>query len=542
MPLNEQVGQSNNSPVEQTDTSTRFLGIKRAMHYDAITDTNDMDVMHHSSSTCAEGRPEAVEYNDSTSDSSTVTQSCAILPKSILSQNIEYAPIIHTRDLTVDSVDSLSKDHYSFIDGLWDPLASQSPTAKVIVSKPAKLLHYDGLRGLAAIWVFFIHYFPGNVQPLLDVLLGFQSWSASVPLFFILSGRVLTVSILRSGNNKQLASAIIRRPFRLLIPMIILAFIDMFILHVNTPMSFYQAIVDPLWFMFDDGGIPKTLTGVVWTLSNEYKFSNVIYFTTFVLIQFQNNNHARYIIMGTMFVWFHLTHSWGTHFISGLLLADLAQHGFIERYKSWRYSSYITAAVFFTTMIATFRFSFFNIADTLDETIRSYQFSRGNMGVDGPFYSENALIFTFCFASMFAIETSAWLQRFFSWSLFTFLGRISFPLYLIHSYTFPYFDVFNKHVRENISHVTVAGIIIAVIPTILVCMVSYLLVFIIDEPSVTFGRWVEKTVLNDEWSWSAVQLWVVDLPRRVKLDISQRIFSLRGDIMRLYYGRTRQSE
>ncbi|KAJ1330605.1 hypothetical protein BSLG_009057 [Batrachochytrium salamandrivorans] len=493
MPLNEQVGQSNNSPVEQTDTSTRFLGIKRAMHYDAITDTNDMDVMHHSSSTCAEGRPEAVEYNDSTSDSSTVTQSCAILPKSILSQNIEYAPIIHTRDLTVDSVDSLSKDH-SFIDGLWDPLASQSPTAKVIVSKPAKLLHYDGLRGLAAIWVFFIHYFPGNVQPLLDVLLGFQSWSASVPLFFILSGRVLTVSILRSGNNKQLASAIIRRPFRLLIPMIILAFIDMFILHVNTPMSFYQAIVDPLWFMFDDGGIPKTLTGVVWTLSN------------------------------------------------GLLLADLAQHGFIERYKSWRYSSYITAAVFFTTMIATFRFSFFNIADTLDETIRSYQFSRGNMGVDGPFYSENALIFTFCFASMFAIETSAWLQRFFSWSLFTFLGRISFPLYLIHSYTFPYFDVFNKHVRENISHVTVAGIIIAVIPTILVCMVSYLLVFIIDEPSVTFGRWVEKTVLNDEWSWSAVQLWVVDLPRRVKLDISQRIFSLRGDIMRLYYGRTRQSE
>ncbi|KAH9251753.1 hypothetical protein BASA81_010317 [Batrachochytrium salamandrivorans] len=444
-----------------------------------------MDDIHYSSLANARQISADTGYECSNEASTYNTCPSIVSPHSIPFSALNYQRKASNGNLVSSIVDTI--EHTIGIDG---PPEKKIRTSKVIVSKSAKLLHYDGLRGLAAIWVFFIHYLSGTSKPLLDVLLGFQNWSASVPLFFILSGRVLSVSILRSGNNKQLASAIIRRPFRLLIPMIILAFIDMFILHVNTPMSFYQAIVEPLWFMFDDGGMPQRITGVVWTLSN------------------------------------------------GLLLADLAQHGFIERYKSWRYSSYATAAFFFISMVASFRFSLFNIADTLDETIRSYQFYRGNMGVDGPFYTENALIFTFCFASMFAIETSAWLQRFFSWSLFTFLGRISFPLYLIHQYTFPYLDVFNRHVKENISQTIVASTIIVVIPTILVCIIAYLFVFIIDEPSVKFGRWVEHVVLNDEWSWSAIQLWVVDLPRRVKLDISQRIFSLRGDIMRVRYGYT----
>ncbi|KAH6590319.1 hypothetical protein BASA50_001877 [Batrachochytrium salamandrivorans] len=408
-----------------------------------------MDDIHYSSLANARQISADTGYECSNEASTYNTCPSIVSPHSIPFSALNYQRKASNGNLVSSIVDTI--EHTIGIDG---PPEKKIRTSKVIVSKSAKLLHYDGLRGLAAIWVFFIHYLSGTSKPLLDVLLGFQNWSASVPLFFILSGRVLSVSILRSGNNKQLASAIIRRPFRLLIPMIILAFIDMFILHVS------------------------------------------------------------------------------------LLLADLAQHGFIERYKSWRYSSYATAAFFFISMVASFRFSLFNIADTLDETIRSYQFYRGNMGVDGPFYTENALIFTFCFASMFAIETSAWLQRFFSWSLFTFLGRISFPLYLIHQYTFPYLDVFNRHVKENISQTIVASTIIVVIPTILVCIIAYLFVFIIDEPSVKFGRWVEHVVLNDEWSWSAIQLWVVDLPRRVKLDISQRIFSLRGDIMRVRYGYT----
>jgi peptidoglycan/LPS O-acetylase OafA/YrhL len=99
----------------------------------------------------------------------------------------------------------------------------------------------DGLRGLAALFVFIQHYigsFDANVHehgfgehgnyylaslPFLRIL--FSGGSAAVAIFFVLSGYVLSKSplgLLRNGKRyacgMSLASSIIRRPIRLYIP------------------------------------------------------------------------------------------------------------------------------------------------------------------------------------------------------------------------------------------------------------------------------------------------------------------------------------
>jgi peptidoglycan/LPS O-acetylase OafA/YrhL len=49
----------------------------------------------------------------------------------------------------------------------------------------SKLEYLEGIRGLAALWVFYIHFLPGVSKPLLDLLLLNQTRGLSVHLFFL---------------------------------------------------------------------------------------------------------------------------------------------------------------------------------------------------------------------------------------------------------------------------------------------------------------------------------------------------------------------
>lgn len=57
----------------------------------------------------------------------------------------------------------------------------------------SRVQYLEGIRGLAALWVVAVHWAPDlkSYQPYLD--LG-QDIGLNVPLFFVLSGRVLTAS------------------------------------------------------------------------------------------------------------------------------------------------------------------------------------------------------------------------------------------------------------------------------------------------------------------------------------------------------------
>lgn len=156
----------------------------------------------------------------------------------------------------------------------------------------AKIEFLDGLRGLAALWVFVQHKMGGGGQefgfgqngdqwhfvqlPVVRLMFG-TGGNAAVVIFFVLSGYVLSISSFRKLKQdkapecrRALLSALIRRPLRLYIPPIVLSLLDAFLLHVPGP------LVLPLpW----DGGRPQE--DGIWAEMKFFWVKSVDYFSIF---------------------------------------------------------------------------------------------------------------------------------------------------------------------------------------------------------------------------------------------------------------------
>jgi peptidoglycan/LPS O-acetylase OafA/YrhL len=123
-----------------------------------------------------------------------------------------------------------------------------------------KLYYIDGIRGLSSLWVYFIHFFPYVHKDLLPFFLAYQKWNAFVPIFFIISGRVNNISCLKLEAPNLLVSSMIKRPFRLLLPLQIIMLLDYCFVKVFSVKNISECILDPIWFLLDDGQRPKNLT------------------------------------------------------------------------------------------------------------------------------------------------------------------------------------------------------------------------------------------------------------------------------------------
>ncbi|KAH6570915.1 hypothetical protein BASA60_005399 [Batrachochytrium salamandrivorans] len=383
------------------------------------------------------------------------------------------------------------------------PLPYSSP--KTTQRLHSKLAHLDGLRGLAALWVWFIHFVPYISPSLLPFLLGYQKWNASVPIFFILSGRVITLSVLKSGSVRQLVSCIIRRPFRLVLPVISIMLLDYFFFGQSEIPSISNAILSPVWFLFDDSPRPGNVTYAIWTISYEYQLSNKLYVLTLLIMQFPNADCTRYAIMGLSFLWFQITHSWMTHFVAGLFLADLAMHGYLARFQKWRFAQIIQITVFLLSIAVAFTYSFLGVSEPIETFVCSILFHHGKQGVDNTGWEESFIVFVFCITMMFCIETSARLQWVLSRPVFVFLGHISFSLYLLHTYWIDMFAIgFNNYVNAVLVDWPNLAVCISLgVSTCMLALMSYLLVPIIDTPSVWAGKWVEQA-LTEQWTLAGV--------------------------------------
>ncbi|KAJ8325904.1 hypothetical protein BDV3_003767 [Batrachochytrium dendrobatidis] len=382
-------------------------------------------------------------------------------------------------------------------------------------TKPAeKLAHLDGLRGIAALWVWFIHFVPYISKSLLPFLLGYQKWNASVSIFFILSGRVISLSVLKSGNVRQLVSCVIRRPFRLGLPVISIMMMDYFVFKNYKISSFSETILTPIWFLFDNSMRPSNITYSVWTISYEYQYSNMLYALTLVIMQFPQADSTRYVILGLAYLWFQITHNWMSHFVAGLFLADLSLHGYLNRFRQWKFSTLVQIGAFLLSVVIAFDYSFLPYSVLIDKFVCANLYQNGKQGVTNSGWKESFVVFVFCFTVMFCIETSTWLQRFFSHRIFVFLGRISFTLYLLHVYWLNVFALkFNNYIKVVFVDCPELGVCVSfVTSTCLLTLVSYLLIPIIDTPSIWAGKWVERA-LTEEWTVAGILTWWKQLPR-----------------------------
>lgn len=141
----------------------------------------------------------------------------------------------------------------------------------------ASTKHLDGLRGLASVIVFIHHYIGGftggqhefgfgqggihyNFVGLPFVRIIWQGGNASVVIFFLLSGYVLSISHLRKLKSAQptnsqetwrrLLSAAVRRPVRLYLPCLVISFVTALLLHIPGPL-----LIPTPWMKPQDGGV-----------------------------------------------------------------------------------------------------------------------------------------------------------------------------------------------------------------------------------------------------------------------------------------------
>lgn len=193
------------------------------------------------------------------------------------------------------------------------------------MTKPdkSKLSYLEGLRGLAALQVVVVHFIY-HMKTVYKLVTFYQPQNFAVAIFYILSGRILTLNAMKRSDFKAISSSMVRRPFRLALPVIGVILFNWILfnsglLHKNAKKedfmnSFYDLVINPLYLICSKGPLKLPIPGTSWTLSDEFQGSLGVYLVTMILFSFPVGGRARWIIMGTCFGWTLLLHKWIAHF------------------------------------------------------------------------------------------------------------------------------------------------------------------------------------------------------------------------------------
>jgi peptidoglycan/LPS O-acetylase OafA/YrhL len=303
---------------------------------------------------------------------------------------------------------------------------ANAPTAHT--TPKLRLEFLDGLRGWGALMVFLYHLI---VQLLFNTAPPYKSkylaflldGDFAVFIFFVLSGFVLSIKFVISPGKYSLTQAVIARYFRLMLPIIITSFVAYMLMlahamynvpasvPANTPQwlgvyfnfeptlaYFLQFNLYYVFFNFNPGA---NFNPVLWTIAYEFTGSMLVYM---MVGFFRNTKHQSYFVPIAFIVLFNLFNNpIIACFAIGYVLAELYA-AYSQRLQGKAWVSWLATALFALPVVCS---TFFRTGHH--------------------FYL--ALLAS---ALVLAVSFSSPLKHFFSNKVSRFLGRISFPLYLIH--------------------------------------------------------------------------------------------------------------
>jgi peptidoglycan/LPS O-acetylase OafA/YrhL len=326
-----------------------------------------------------------------------------------------------------------------------------------IQKQESRILSLDALRGIAALIVLFAHlrlaFFPMMLSgsppysiarvPVCLLING----GASVALFFVLSGFVLTYRFFKSGNTTGLIDIIIRRWPRLAGPVVIVSLISGILMgfgfYHNVELAslndsswlkeFYtwkpkgftdmlDALRGGVWGVFFTKECPYNMN--FWTMHYELIGSIAAYlFALFVVIVSRHLNW-RLVVVGMLLLWFRevLRFPYISGFLLGTLLAFL-HHRF--RAIIWREPISLILTAIFCVLAGGF------IVPENDFPSSFYDALHAN-SVDGRLslrYGLHSVL------AVILLSYALWvpsIRAFLSRPLMRKLGHLSFPIYLIH--------------------------------------------------------------------------------------------------------------
>lgn len=399
---------------------------------------------------------------------------------------------------------------------------------------PRKLRHFDGLRGVmasivcAAHWQHIFNYprsefFQSIGRTPLAVLFDGR---LAVVIFFILSGRVLAVGLLRSGTlHEKLPSAFIRRPFRLLLPILPAAFFGLVLFrlgcyHITDPASFespwWNAVFPPDNVQYTIWSTVKGVLGlailegpksvsfafpgkVIWTIPDEFRCSYFIYGLAAIIICTPKKSQIR--LAGFVAVWHLWQGSHAAEFSLGFLLALLREHDMLPTSLSMRTKTCLAILMLALYTHAARNLSVFSWMPSFGDT-RTYLDIYGNLNTYMCVPAEDLMKTIVAMCAVWIIEIDASAQKLFSSRWATFLGRVSFSLYLIHSLIQGALAAAMLNARTSFypgmtqTTFELLTLPVFVISFAFILYLSWYYTIYVDDKSIQMASWVSNVVLQ----------------------------------------------
>lgn len=334
----------------------------------------------------------------------------------------------------------------------------------------------------------------------------FFSAGFAVCLFFVISGYALSYHYFVSKNMEYLRSSVIRRYFRLDIPVLFSVIISYILLKSQLYCNTYTAInftKNTFWFsamwnmqpdffkMLKEGLYSSIFTGgtlpynpVLWTISIEFAGSMLV----FVVLALFGNSNKRFIVYAFLIILLHGNYI--PAFIIGLALCD-----YFHDEQRMRPSKILTGIVF---LLAIYTGSY-----------RSLEIP--NIWTPIDFISHADRTFPFIIGAalfMYVVINSGWLKQFFGLFILQVLGKISFSMYLIHllilgsvsCYLFTYL-ISELHLSYGASF----GIMFLLSQGI-IFLTSFVMYKYIDLSGIKLSKWIYKKIFGDKQLESTTEI------------------------------------
>ena len=409
-----------------------------------------------------------------------------------------------------------------YLDGIrgWAAFAvllSHSIMCFVAFSTP--FLHYDDLRIAADISSHnYLDLFPGLVLNFLS------DGHLAVLVFFILSGYVLSAAHLETGKGK-LALAAVARYFRLMLPILFTCLIAYLLLkwglmfHLNLPptptepyrwfQNFYHfdaSLWNAIRFSTYDVFVkfnPKTsYNAILWTMHIELLGSFLIYGYLW-LFRSTEKVHWSLALAATAILLVYKP--FYACFLMGYLLAEINHKyaggdlfGIARSTFTSRHSDVFFVAIFFSAALLS---TLFRDSDQLE--------------------------FLYATALVFSVSQARPLKQFFTNPVSHYLGRISFPLYLIH---FPILCSWSTYLYIKLPAMGVAVItanLLNIFSTVALSLLVATLLLPMEKFSVRYSKKI-GTLLLSPWRKNTAQLGRVGVKPEIETTEQTNYVKFRG--------------
>ena len=341
----------------------------------------------------------------------------------------------------------------------------------------------DGLRGIAALIVVIGHFWPFQDFKSLPIINVFMDTKLPVAVFFVLSGVVLSHSARNiTKDSRWLVFAVVARYIRLLIPILVISVIVAF-LYLNglifvdsLPSSysqwsgfskFYQFSVDvvgALKFSFFDVFFQyradQTYIPPAWTMRPEL-FASTLLFVFLYAIALLRLDRIPVLLFIPAAVAVFFTKAW----IPGVFYFGYFLVGYVlyELYKKHGVNPRFGIALFVWVLILKSALFYLSIKGLLVDFVFA-----GLIVASVLFSAETANLFS---------------NRFFGW-----LGKISFPLYLIHVPIISSLGMFGFGYLDSLGIDTQIGAFLCFAVVLVVCIVSSHLLVTVDSGTLKLLR------------------------------------------------------